>query len=133
MDARLIIYSYLPLRQCLMDISIVSKTDNLKIKNSRIASKGKLFEYTRPTEACLLHYHKLETEIARITPILQLCDEIKIPFRTENQNTKCLMHKPDEEMARFTLALPEKFENNKISLLANALKEDKPYDMGRFC
>ena len=82
---------------------------------------------------CLLHFHKLATEIARITPILELCEEIKIPFRSESGNNKCLIHKPDEEMAKFILALPEKFENGKIILMANALKEEKPYNLGRFC
>ena len=81
----------------------------------------------------MLHYHKLATEIARITPILELCEEIKVRFRTESQNASCAIHKPDEELAKFILALPKKFEPNKISLLANALKEDKPYDLGRFC
>ena len=31
------------------------------------------------------------------------------------------------------MALPSKFETNKISLLANALKEEKPYNLGKFC
>ena len=119
---RLVIYSYLSLEEVLQKARMISQKTKELLKVSEIPRKNKAFRWkVDSTQKCLLHEGKLEQEMKRARPILELVSEVIFDLTQLGDDSKNC-HKNYENVAEIIMSLPKTFDKEKVSILHHSNK-----------
>ena len=72
-EARLLIYSYIPLKEYVSRIASLSNKERDLIQESKVATEGKVFEFpllSFKKRLCILHEDRLKTGMEKLKTIL---------------------------------------------------------------
>ena len=111
-DIRLIVYSFIPLKETIKTLSLLSKEErnNLKEPSKELDSRNFIIQLNKTTwPQCMLHEDRMEQFMKSICDVLSYSSNITIHYFFDKDNFKCAEHGLDRQMAIFLALLPDRF------------------------